>query len=329
VLKPEGYATAWLGKWHAGANAFSLGFDKGHQSWLENRKEDENDPKGVFTLNKEAMAFIEGRGDKPFFVALSHYSPHGPIRYSREVMQKYEKILAERPSKHNNAGFAAMIEALDQSVGEILDWLDKKGLAKDTLVIFTSDNGGEPALTNNLPLRDGKGSLYEGGVRVPLLARWPGHLPAGATNETRVSGIDFFPTFAALVGAQIPPVVDGMDLSAVFRENQNVDRGQLYWHYPHYHNQKPCGSILDGEWKLIEWFETGKVELYNLATDPWETKDMAETEKAKAEELLAQLKTWRKSVNAQQMTPNPNYDPAREREGPEKKKKKVKKKKQK
>src|SRR5690606_24801083 len=155
----------------------------------------------------------------------------------------------------------------------MLDFLDEKDLAKNTLVIFTSDNGGELKFTNNAPFRMGKGSHYEGGVRVPVIARWPEHLKPGSTNATRVSSIDFLPTVATLTGAPVPEGLDGKDLSAAFSKGETVDRGNLYWHYPHYHATKPSGAILSGDWKLIEWFETGATELYDLASDPKEEKD--------------------------------------------------------
>jgi arylsulfatase A len=152
-----------------------------------------------------------------------------------------------------------------------------------------------------------------------VIARWPGQLKPGTTNETRVSSIDFLPTFAALVGAPIPAGLDGKDLSAAFVNNEVLDRGNLYWHYPHYHATRPSGSILSGDWKLIEWFETGKTELYNLATDPGEQKDLATENPEKAAALLTELKKWRAEVGAQMMKENPQYDPARETEKPPKK----------
>ncbi|MBX3741202.1 MAG: sulfatase [Akkermansiaceae bacterium] len=320
VVRPQGYVSAWFGKWHAGEGAQQHGYDAGNQSWKENTKDEPTDPKGVFTLNKEAMDFIEKNPGKPFFIGMSHYSPHGPVRFDPAVRDEYQKIVDAKPDlKQKNAGYAAMIEALDASIGQMLDFLDEKDLAKNTIVIFTSDNGGELNFTNNAPLRMGKGSLYEGGVRVPVIARWPGHLKPGTTNETRVSSIDFLPTIAALVGAPVPSGLDGKDLSAAFSNGETLDRGNLYWHYPHYHATRPSGSILSGDWKLIEWFETGKTELYNIAADPREEKDLAVENPEKAAALLADLKKWREEVGAQMMKENPQYDPARETEGPPKK----------
>lgn len=324
VVKPQGYSAAWFGKWHVGEGAQQHGYDAGNQDWEQNRKDDPKDPKGVFTLNSQAEEFIEKNPGKPFFVGLSHYSPHGPVRFDPKLRDEYQKIIDAKSPRQKNAGYAAMIEALDVSVGEMLDWLEKKDLAKNTLVIFTSDNGGELNFTNNVPLCAGKGTLYEGGVRVPLIARWPDHLKPGTTNETRVASIDFLPTIATITGAAVPDGLDGKDLSAVFSKGETVDRGTLYWHYPHYHAAKPAGSILKGDWKLIEWFETGDTELFDLSKDPSEEKNLAKDHPDKTAELLADLRKWREDVGAQMMSPNPKFDPAREKEGPEKKKKPAK-----
>lgn len=320
VLKAQGYATAWLGKWHAGPGAEHFGFDAGNQEWIHNRKDDPADQKGVYTLNREAFGFISANKGKPFFVALSHYSPHGPIRFKEDLRNEYQKIIDEKKPRQTHAGYAAMIEDLDASVGQLLDFLEKEKLADDTLVIFTSDNGGESNFTNNAPLRAGKGTLYEGGVRVPLIARWPGRIPAGKTSAAALCSIDFLPTFAALAGATVPEDVDGLDITATLEGKAAPAREALYWHYPHYHAEKPSGSILKGDWKLIEWFETGKTELFNLKDDPNEEKDLASTNQEKAAELLASLKSWREKTGAQMMKENPAYDPARENEGPPKKK---------
>ena len=325
VLKSQGYATGWFGKWHAGSDAQGHGYDAGEQSWEENKKNDPKDPKGVFTLNSQAMEFIEKNEGKPFFVTLSHYSPHGPVRFDPAVRDEYQKIVDEKPDlRQKNSGYAAMIQALDTSIGEMLDWLDQKGLAEKTLVIFTSDNGGEVNFTNNAPFKMGKGSLYEGGIRVPVIARWPGHLEAGTSNKTLVSSIDYFPTFAKLAGAPVPDGVDGIDLSAAFSKGETVERETLYWHYPHYHASRPSGAILSDGWKLIEWFETGKVEVYNLAEDPSEENDLSTSNPEKTKILLADLQQWRGDVGAQMMKPNPAYDPARETEGPPKTQKQLK-----
>ena len=325
VLKGQGYATAWLGKWHAGSGAQNFGFDAGNQDWKENTKDDPKDPKGVFTLNKEAFDFISANKQKPFFVALSHYSVHGPIRFEPGLRDDYQKLIDAKKPRQTNAGYAAMVEALDASVGQVLDFLEKEKLADNTLVIFTSDNGGELNFTNNAPLRAGKGTLYEGGIRVPMIARWPGHVPAGATSDAKLCSIDFLPTFAGLAGAAVPENVDGVDVTASLEGKGAPARDALYWHYPHYHAERPSGAIIKGDLKLIEWFETGKTELFDVKADPDEKTDLASQSPDKAKELLADLKSWREKVGAQMMEENPAYDPAKETQGPPKEKKKEKK----
>ncbi len=325
TLKSAGYATAWLGKWHAGGGARNFGFDAGSQNWNENTKDDPKDPKGVFTLNREAFDFISANKGKPFFVALSHYSVHGPIRFDPALRDEYRKIVDEKKTRQTNAGYAAMVEALDTSVGRLLDFLEKEKLSENTLVIFTSDNGGAASYTDNAPLRAGKGTLYEGGIRVPLIARWPGRVPAGQTSEAKLCSIDFLPTFAALAGATVPKGVDGIDITAALEGKGGLSRDTLYWHYPHYHAEKPSGAIIKGDWKLIEWFETGRTGLFNLKDDPGEQKDLAASDPDKAGELLSDLKTWREKTGAQMMKENPAHDPAKENQGPPKKPKKQKK----
>ncbi|WAC21118.1 sulfatase [Luteolibacter sp. SL250] len=313
LLKSQGYATAWFGKWHCGEGAKAAGFDEGNQDWNENNKNDPKDPKGVYTLNRQAMEFIGKNPGKPFFIALSHYAAHSPNRFDPAVAAKYQKIIDEKKIKgprQKDAGYAAMIEALDDSVGKMLDFLDEKGLAKNTLVIFTSDNGGAVRFTKNNPLREGKGTLHEGGIRVPVLARWTDRIKPGTTNDTLLSGIDYLPTFASVIGAPAPEGIDGKDLNAALTKGETVDRGKLFWHFPHYHRKGPAGAIRDGDWKLIEWFEDGKTELFNLAQDVSEEKDLSGENPQKTAELLADLKTWREKSNAQMPTPNPKYDPS-------------------
>ncbi|RYD95912.1 MAG: sulfatase, partial [Sphingobacteriales bacterium] len=247
IMKTQGYVTGWFGKWHAGHSAQAHGYDAGDQNWKDNTKDDPQDPKGVFTLNSQAMEFIEKNPGKPFFVTLSHYAPHGPLRFDPMVREKYRKLISENPRlRQNKAGYAAMVEALDTSVGEMLDWLDRKDLTRNTLVIFTSDNGGQTSFTSNAPSRMGKGCLYEGGIRVPLIAHWPDRILPGTTNPTRTSSIDFFPTFAKIADVPVEVEIDGVDLSAAFRDGETVPRENLYWHYPHYHAARPAGAILSG-----------------------------------------------------------------------------------
>jgi arylsulfatase A-like enzyme len=214
----------------------------------------------------------------------------------------------------NHAGMAAMLEQMDSAIGRVLAALDEHGLAERTIVIFTSDNGGlstaEGSPTSNAPLRAGKGWLYEGGIRVPLIVHAPGVTGAGTTCETPINSTDFYPTLLKLAGlpAPAPESVDGVDIAPLLRD-EKVQRGPLYWHYPHYSNQgcQPSGAIRDGDWKLIEQYESGRSELYNLQDDPSETTDLAESQPDKVKELAAKLDAWRKDVGAVMPTPNPKY----------------------
>jgi arylsulfatase A-like enzyme len=214
----------------------------------------------------------------------------------------------------NHAVYAAMIEAMDAAVGKILRALDDHGLRDRTLVIFTSDNGGlatsEGHPTSNLPLRAGKGWLYEGGIRVPWIARWPGTIPAGAASAAIVSSPDLFPTFLAAAGLpRARSARDGASLLPALR-GQPFRRGPVFWHYPHYGNQggSPGGAVRDGDWKLIEHYEDGSVELYNLAADLGETRNLATADPKRATSLRAQLAAWRRAVGAEMPTPRPAGD---------------------
>ncbi|BCX48247.1 sulfatase [Haloferula helveola] len=321
ILGEQGYATAWLGKWHLGnrlkkgkegaPGPQSFGYDAGGEEWNLNKKEDGEDPKGVFTLTREAQEFIGKHRDQPWFVGLSHYSVHTPVRFNRKLKAEYDEIVKEKSPRQKNAGYAAMVEALDESVGQLLKWLDQQGLSENTLVIFFSDNGGLVGPTDNTPLRAGKGTLYEGGTRVPMIVRWPGKAPAGTTSDARFCSIDFVPTLGAITGAKVPDGVDGLDFTEAWKGGKAPERDALYWHYPHYHKGMPGGSVVKGDWKLIEWFETGDVELYNLVDDPSEKRDLSEKKPELAKSMLADLKAWRKDVGAQMMTANPNHKPGK------------------
>jgi arylsulfatase A-like enzyme len=217
----------------------------------------------------------------------------------------------------NHPIYAAMMENLDTNIGRMLAKLKALNLESNTIVVFTSDNGGlstaEGTPTSNMPLRMGKGWAHEGGVRVPLIVRWPGVTKPGSTSTTPAVTQDFYPTFLSAAGLAPKPgqVVDGMDLLQTLRGEASAMR-PIFWHYPHYSNQggAPHGAVREGDWKLIEWFEDGSVELFNLMNDIGEQKNLAKTQPERAQRLLAQLKQWQKSVNAQMPTPNPDYDPA-------------------
>jgi arylsulfatase A-like enzyme len=217
-----------------------------------------------------------------------------------------------------HAVYAAMVEAMDQAVGKVLAKLDELGLRENTLILFTSDNGGlstsEGSPTSNLPLRGGKGWLYEGGIREPLLVRWPSVVKAGSVIGTPVSSPDFFPTLLAAAKAQPQPgqVLDGVSLMPLFSGNALPER-PLFWHYPHYGNQggAPGAAIRRGPWKLIHWMEDGRAELFDLSKDLGERSNLAEKEPQRAAQLRAELMDWQKQVGAKAATPNPAYDAAK------------------
>jgi arylsulfatase A-like enzyme len=345
ALKPAGYASASIGKWHLGGPEYwpdKQGFD------LNFAGTDQGQPPSYFApyriktipsapdgeyltdrLAEEACRFIEASKDRPFFLYLPHYAVHSPLMAKKEMIEKF-KAKANPASGQKNATYAAMIQSVDESVGKVCAKLDELGLADRTVVIFMSDNGGVAGTTSNAPLRGGKGTLYEGGVREPLIVRWPGVVKAGSTSDEVVISIDFFPTILEMAGvapsADPRHALDGVSFVAVLKQAGKLAREAVYWHYPHYHNTTPGGIIRAGDWKLIEYFEDGRVELYNLREDLSETKDLAAASPEKTAELRKKLADWRTAVGAQMPTPNPDYDPAKDKAGPAGKTKAAKKK---
>lgn len=294
-------------------------------------------------LTDEAILQIERRRDAPFFLHLAHYAVHAPIEAPRELIDKYKRkakamgldridpfvdgednpcidlqrqgARIRRRIIQSDPAYAAMIENLDTNIGRILDALEAQGIADQTLVIFTSDNGGlatsEGSPTCNAPLSEGKGWMYEGGVREPLLMRWPGVITAGTTCSIPVTTPDLYPTI--LEAAGLPPRpqqhVDGCSLIPLVRGQGRFDRDAIFWHYPHYSNQggTPACSIRQGDWKLIEFFEDGRLELYNLRDDLGEQRNLAAYAPHIAQRLHAVLCDWRRSVEAKIPQPNRDY----------------------
>jgi arylsulfatase A-like enzyme len=337
VLRANGYATAHFGKWHLGGGAsdptkrgfeVSIGGDNtGAQAtyFAPFRGPNgrflpglEKAPEGEYLtdrLTAEAVKFIEKNRDRPFFVYLAHNAPHIPLKAKPELIAKYRR--GGPPGTQNNPTYAAMVESLDDGVGKILHTLDELKIADHTAVLFTSDNGGLSILegpdtpaTSNAPLREAKGFLYEGGIRVPLIVRWPGITRPGTTSNVPVSSIDFFPTFVDLCGVKMDAKVDGVSLRPVFGGG-TLTRDALYWHYPHYSNQggRPGGAIRAGSFKLIEHYEDGRKELYHLANDVGETHNLIAERPQVAKALAELLVEWRRSVDAQMMKTNPDYVP--------------------
>ena len=266
-------------------------------------------------LGAEAERFIDANKDRPFFLYLAHYGVHLPMRAPQALVEKYPGKLTF--GRHSNPIYAAMIESLDTSVGSILRKLDALKLADRTLVVFTSDNGGLSVIegantpaTINAPLREGKGFLYEGGIRVPLLVRRPGVVKPGVSAVPVVSH-DLYPTLLTACGVKVPGKVEGVDLTPLLEGKEPAKRDALFWHFPHYSNQggKPGGAVREGNLKLIEFYEDGRHELFDLAADLGENRNLAVARPADVKRLAARLEAWRKETGARMTKPNPNYVP--------------------
>jgi arylsulfatase A-like enzyme len=333
ALKKLGYATAHLGKWHLGGGEFlpqHQGFDTniaggdiGHPAsyfWpFGAANNDHRVPglaerggqKGTYLtdqLTDEALQFIEAHQNEPFYLNFAHYAVHSPLQGKQELID----AATDRPGANgqSNNVYAAMLRSVDESVGRILKKLDELHLADHTLVVFTSDNGGavhfgKPPATSNAPLRNGKGTAYEGGLRVPLLVRMPGVTRPGSVCDTPVVTMDFFPTLLELAGADPSAsrtAVDGASIVPLLRGEKAQPHPALFWHYPHYWNGgkiSPYSVARVGDWKLIRFYESDREELYNLASDLSETHDLATTNPDQRKELGARLDAWLKDVGAQ------------------------------
>jgi arylsulfatase A-like enzyme len=281
-------------------------------------------------LAEEAAQFISDHQNQPFFLHFAPYAVHTPLQAPDSLVQEYraKANAMERPDRpmfgdergykarlvQRQPVYAAMVEMMDRAVGRVRAALEATGQTEETVLIFFSDNGGlstDRPSTSNYPLRAGKGWLYEGGIRVPLLVKWPGVTPSGSTSDELVMSTDLFPTIMEMTGTPIPEdgPVDGRSLAPVLRQGNSLDRETMYWHYPHYHGagNTPSGAIRRGDFKLIEYFEGGVLELYHLGTDPGEEKDLSATRLEETEELHRKLQSWRDAVDAQMPEPNPNY----------------------
>jgi arylsulfatase A len=333
MVSPRGYRTAAIGKWHLGGEGHlptDRGFSKNVAGTAAGSPPSYFGPlelpglklePGEFLtrrLTYEGIRFMTADKSTPFFLYQAHFTVHIPLQAPEEVIAKYRK----RDTGDVNPVYCAMVESADDSVGQLMKALDESGQAGNTIVMFFSDNGGvryqatQPKpISNNSPLRAGKGHLFEGGIREPLMIRWPGITRPGTVIDTPVSSIDFLPTICEVVGSQAEKV-DGRSLLPLLRGNKMPERS-LFWHYPHYSDQggKPAGAVRLGDWKLIEFYEDGWLELFNLAADPGEQRNLVRRERAKAKMLHNLLADWRRSVDAVMPSPNPQYDPARSSEG--------------
>ncbi len=336
VLQKAGYVTATMGKWHLGKDPATQGFDVnvGGREWGSPSGGGYHSPykypnlvnpkKGEYLtdrLGEEACKFIEANKEKPFFLYLTHYTVHTPIQAKADLTAKYEK--KKTVGGHKNAKYAAMIESMDDSIGAVQATLNRLKLDDNTIVIFFSDNGGHGGVTSNAPLRGSKGMLYEGGIREPLVIKWPGITKAGSTCREPVIGVDFYPTLmeAAGVKRRKGAQLDGVSLLPVLKDaSASLGRPALHWHFPAYlqgytprhgaFRTTPAAAVRMGDWKLIEYFEDGTLELYNLKNDIGEKTNLAKKNPAKGKELHAAMLQWRKEIKAPVPTEkNPGYDP--------------------
>lgn len=351
TLKAEGYMTAHLGKWHVGDGEHfpeTQGFDinVGATVWgapptffFPYRGEIynsmrfvpglERDLSGGYNFDRageyltdrltdEAISIMKRFKEEPFFINLSYYTVHTPTEGKKEIVDYYQKKLASGMS-HQNAIYAAMVHSLDENIGKLMHSLEDLNLADNTVVIFTSDNGGfinewdGQTVTDNAPLRSGKGALYEGGIRVPTIIRWPDVTIPNTTSEFPITTQDFYPTLLEMVNLKGNPeqvaAFDGISLIPILKNPQTkMKQREMYWHYPHYyHTTTPVSAIRRGDWKLLEFFEDNQVELYNLKQDASENNNLEKENPEKTRELLKLLTSWRQYVNAPMPRLNPEY----------------------
>ncbi len=343
LLKSAGYQTAAIGKWHLGGEGYlpeNFGFDvniagddHGHPPSyfgpfsFHNLSGYSKDDYLTDVLTDRMEAHIcEVAPKGPFFLYMAEYSVHMPLEAKLAMIEKYKRKNGGKDEP--DPVYAAMIESADTALGRLRAALERAGVADNTIILLTSDNGGVGfqgrslhRISGNGGLHGGKGYLYEGGIREPMLVHWPGVTRPGSLCTTPVIGMDFLPTLARAAGAStIPLPCDGMDISGLLRGENTLQRETLYWHYPHYSDQggTPSGAIREGDWKLIEFFEDDHIELYNLALDPGEQYDFASNFAPKAEDLRAKLHQWRRSVDAVMPQHNPDSNPrlAELRQGP-------------
>lgn len=352
TLRAAGYTTALSGKWHIADNYNAAplkkrdggkyfdryGFDFVGDAHVGDAEKD----KSVDAITADLLGFIERNRGRPFAAFFSHHVPHAPMEAPRSLVEKYVargfkrsssalSITAERPT----AEYYAMLEHMDASVGRVLAKLDELRLAEDTVVIFASDNGGLGRMADMAPLRESKGSPYEGGLRVPFIVRWPGRIAPGSTSAVPIHPVDYYPTFLALAGAPVPTGhrLDGENLVPLLTGAGTISRNTLFWHMPTYtvmYGRTPCAVVRRGDWKLVRYFgdfldTTGlqpkhdepygrlvlgaRTELYDLATDPGETRNRAAGEPATVRELSAALDRFIADTGAPLPQPNPLFRP--------------------
>lgn len=341
AMKTAGYATGYVGKWHLGNGPqfqpdqqgydFSAVIGGPHlpgRYRVQGRSDLKPGPSQYRTdFEAELCAdFIKENREEPFFLMLSPFAVHIPLGAMSDKVEKYRRKAAEQKRELPHPIYAAMIEHCDEMVGRIVDAIDDNGLSDKTMVIFTSDNGGlyrrydfrehaDDTVADLAPLKGEKGSLHEGGVRVPLIVKYPPLSKAGVVCSEPTITYDFYPTLVGLAGGKLPQnqTIDGLSLKPLLSDpHARLDRDALHWHYPHYHHDRPASSIRQRDWKLIEYLDgTGDIELYQIETDIGETNNLAAERPGRVADLQKKLKAWRENVLARMPMPNPSYDPDR------------------
>jgi arylsulfatase A-like enzyme len=327
ALKRDGYITASMGKWHLGDDPKTQGFDinvggdhSGHPKSYFSPYQNNNltdGPIGEYLtdrLTDEAIDFLRSSKNKTFFLYMTYYTVHTPIEGKEELIKKYQT--KQVSVQHKNATYAAMIEAMDMNVGRLVDTLEELKLTDNTLIVFTSDNGGLFTVSEQFPLKYGKGAYYEGGTRVPLIVRWDGKIKANSVSDVPVINLDFYPTLLEISNAshKKSQVQDGISLTPILFDLGTINERALFWHFPIYleaqngYNEytgrdpyfrtRPGTTMRYGKWKLHQYFEDGTIELYNLDTDLSEQYNLAQINLEKTSELINMLELWRTNTNA-------------------------------
>lgn len=335
VLKSKGYTTGTIGKWHLSDNPLTQGFDiniagshaghpKSYFSPYKNPALEDGEDGEYLTdrLTDEAIQFMADNNKNPFFLYLPYFTVHTPLQGKEGLVKKYKEKL--KGDDRFNAKYGAMVESMDENVGKLLNKLDELGITDNTLVIFSSDNGGLASVSSQFPIRAGKGSYYEGGIRVPFVVRWPNEIQNTRIDSTAVSGLDIFPTVLDIINEDINYDLDGTSLLSLLTKNKPLEERSLFWHFPIYlqsvnpekeqardslFRTRPGSAMRKGNWKLHEYFEDSAIELYNLETDIREQNNLSEEHPEKVKELYDELQAWRTKTNAPVPTElNPNYN---------------------
>ncbi|MCK3684736.1 sulfatase [Maribellus sp. YY47] len=346
AMQKAGYKTGYFGKWHLGEDQQHLpgsrGYDKAytyvgggfyHPKFLPEYKEQKGKRLSEI-LTDMGIEFIEENQDDPFFLFISHYDVHVQLDADRELIEKFQRKKKD-PDYPCNAVYASMIEHVDNSVADVLNTIEQLNMADNTIFIFLSDNGGVdnrfdniPLLggeskdaypeghplcyiaTSNAPFRAGKGTVYEGGVRVPLIVRWPGKIKAGSTTEAVVSSVDFYPTFLELSNGEKPngQVLDGFSMVPVWTENRFDPKREIFTHYPVFHHEQPMSALRKGDWKIVQNLVSGEFDLFNLKYDVNEMTDLKFSYPKKLEEMRDILRKWQEDTQAKMPVPNPEFD---------------------